>query len=282
MKVEKFVYVLFIFLLSCSTQNKRNHNNICPEGYIPVDIYDAIEYLNCSLSDDIKQKIVSFFENEEVEIEYLEDENPEIEILDDKKLNEMPVEDEDFMLFLFYYDFGRNIRNTWELWSEENDLVHFFNSYEIFHPDDMSSIILTSFYRRMKNKEIDFEGQVQDYLDFRKPYQEFENEEIKRALDAYNNYNLGDTITIYMEMDESAGINTIVGIGPGYEWIFNPEKDLELSGKIIKKEVIKDCTDINLLIHILRYNKKGIVEMLGKKVIIGDTTDFNLKYLRYK
>ena len=274
MKIKKFVCIIIICLISCSTQHRKNNfNSYPPEGYVPVDLYDAIEYLNCIMSEECKQKIVRYFEKEEIEVDSLGDEPIEIEILEDENLEKTFVEDEDFMLFLFYYDFGRNIRNTWGLWSGENDLVKFFNSYEIFHPDDMSSIILLSFYRKMKNKEIDFEGQVQEFLDYWKPILETEKKETKRALETYDKYNLGNAITIYMQVDT---ITLNAGI-PHYEWIYNSEKDLKIRGKIIQKEIIQDSTDVRLLTQILDINRNRIT-ILGKNVKAADTIEMRLKF----
>jgi len=235
--------------------NSNIFNSYSSEEYIPVDLYDAIEYLNCILSKKNKRKIVQYFETDKI--------------------------------IFWGYDFGKSIRNDWGLWRGENDLVIFFNSYGIFHPDEMSSIILTSFYRKMKNQEIDFEGQVKKFLDDLIIWKEHENNESKRALEAYSKYQECDLITIYMEMDlwifnniDNVGASVI--ISPGYEWTFNPEKDLELKGKILEKEIIEDSTNVNLLIKVLDFNKKGMVKIYSEDTKVGDTIEITLKYLRYE
>lgn len=45
-------------------------------------------------------------------------------------------------------------------------LLEFFNNKSINHPDDMSSIILTSMYRSICGVEINLQEQIQYYLDF--------------------------------------------------------------------------------------------------------------------
>lgn len=60
---------------------------------------------------------------------------------------------------LFHADFGRWMRNNWGLWSGST-LSKYFNELGVFHPDDMSGIILTSYWRRSRGVEIDLEGQV--------------------------------------------------------------------------------------------------------------------------
>ena len=249
MKIEKLICIVFICLMSCVSQTKINDScsSYPKKGYVPIDLYDAVEYLNCQWSAKDKRKIGRLLEDEAVG--------------------------------QLHFGTGMGIRNGWELWQGENELVKFFNSHGIFHPDDMSSIILTSFHRKLNNKGIDFESQVQYYLDYWKPIQEYEEKETKRVLAAYDKYNLGDTITIYMEMDEG---NAVVGIGSGYEWTFNPENDLEFKGKIIEKTIIEDSTNVRLLTHVLHINKEGTIEILGKQVKLGDTIVVDLRYLRYE
>jgi hypothetical protein len=74
---------------------------------------------------------------------------------------------------------GRYLRNNWYLnWSKElaaetKDkgypqemplIVEWFNNdYDITNPDDMSSIILRSFHRKLNNKPLDIAGQVKQY-----------------------------------------------------------------------------------------------------------------------
>lgn len=58
--------------------------------------------------------------------------------------------------------FGLWMRNNWQLWGGSR-LSKYFNELGIFHPDDMSGIILVSYHRYLKNEEIKLEEQVQFY-----------------------------------------------------------------------------------------------------------------------
>ena len=51
------------------------------------------------------------------------------------------------------------LRNNWGLWKGLR-LAQWFNKQDIFHPDDMSGIILASFWRHLNHKPIDLRGQV--------------------------------------------------------------------------------------------------------------------------
>lgn len=65
-----------------------------------------------------------------------------------------------------HFGTGMSIRNNWGLWKGKNKLPKFFRSKGIFHPDDMSSIILTSFHRQLNDKPIDLDEQVELYKDY--------------------------------------------------------------------------------------------------------------------
>ena len=61
---------------------------------------------------------------------------------------------------------GLKIRNEWELWKGTSKLFTFFNDMKISHPDDMSGIILTSYFRKMNNQDIKLDEQIENYLTY--------------------------------------------------------------------------------------------------------------------
>ena len=64
-----------------------------------------------------------------------------------------------------HFGLGMWIRNNWKLW-KGGELAKYFNSIGIFHPDDMSGIILTSYYRHLKGQERALDKQVKYYQDY--------------------------------------------------------------------------------------------------------------------
>ena len=60
---------------------------------------------------------------------------------------------------------GMWIRNNWGLW-KGGELSKYFNSIGIYHPDDMSGIILTSYYRHLHGQYRELEKQVKYYQDY--------------------------------------------------------------------------------------------------------------------
>jgi len=66
----------------------------------------------------------------------------------------------------YHHGLGRWMRNNWGLWGEGSRLAKWFNSKGIMHPDDMSGIILDSFWRHLNDKPIKLKEQVKCYQDY--------------------------------------------------------------------------------------------------------------------
>ena len=62
----------------------------------------------------------------------------------------------------YHMGIGLWMRNNWGLWKGSH-LADHFRSLGIFHPDDMSGIIITSFYRHLNGKPIRLDEQVERY-----------------------------------------------------------------------------------------------------------------------
>jgi hypothetical protein len=65
----------------------------------------------------------------------------------------------------YHHTLGMWIRNNWGLWSNSH-LAEYFNSLGVYHPDDMSTIILKSFYRYLNNEDIKLDEQIKYYQDY--------------------------------------------------------------------------------------------------------------------
>lgn len=120
------IILILLVAISCKKDKCEKYNH----DYIPIDLYDSIDFLNCIWSDKLKENFRK--------------------------------EDEKYAGI----QFGRGIRNSWNLWKGKNQLCKYFFKLGIYHPDDMSSIILKSFHRKLNNKEIDLESQVNFYKEY--------------------------------------------------------------------------------------------------------------------
>lgn len=88
------------------------------------------------------------------------------------------------------FGFGMWIRNNWRLWGGSR-LSKYFNDLGIYHPDDMSGIILVSYHRHLNNRDIDLPGQVKCYHVY---WENVNTAELSRRQEEFSEYNVGDTL----------------------------------------------------------------------------------------
>jgi len=132
--MKKLLTILIITstLFSCSifggkvNLTKSEINGV----YIPKDVNDAISELNKKFSDSLKTEI--------------------------KKMSENHFSSS------FHFGTGMWMRNNWGLWGGSR-LSKYFNDLGIYHPDNMSGIILNSYYRALNNKPIKLDEQTEYY-----------------------------------------------------------------------------------------------------------------------
>jgi len=65
----------------------------------------------------------------------------------------------------YHLGLGMWVRNNWGLWKGSR-LKDYFNGLGIFHPDDMSGIILDSFWRHLNNSPINLQEQIKYYQEY--------------------------------------------------------------------------------------------------------------------
>ncbi len=195
-----------ILLLVFSTIFSQSDCQEYKDNYIPKNLQDAIEYLDCQWSES--DKIA--FQNK--------DENTAVTEL--------------------HFGTGMGIRNGWELWKGKNRISRYFRSKGISHPDDMSSIILTSFHRKLNNKPIDLNSQI----DYYRNYWEEANKEIKQAdqrqdeliKEEFDNFEINDSVKIAIKINKQ-GKNVWAYRIQKYPDL-NEEPDCYINGKITDKK----------------------------------------------
>lgn len=101
--------------------------------YIPKDLEDCFSQLNSFWNDSVKLSI--------------------------KTMNEGDFVAES------HFGIGMWMRNNWGLWSSSR-LSSYFSSLYVFHPDDMSGIILRSYHRKLNNKDLKLEEQIRLYQEY--------------------------------------------------------------------------------------------------------------------
>jgi len=65
----------------------------------------------------------------------------------------------------YHMSLGLWMRNNWGLW-KEGPLYDDLSARGLFHPDDMSGLILTSFWRQLHNQPLEIEAQIAAYQEY--------------------------------------------------------------------------------------------------------------------
>jgi hypothetical protein len=156
MRAAIAILFLAISFSSCTPQINCDSYS---ENYIPVDLNDAINFLDCMWSDSDKELIKNMDENDAIAE--------------------------------LHFGTGLSIRNNWGLWRGDTEIAKYFNEIEIHHPDAMSGIILTSFHRYLNNKDILLEEQINEIKLFNEKQAK---EEAERIRNEFSTYNINDTV----------------------------------------------------------------------------------------
>jgi len=183
--------------------NKRTLLDTINGVYIPKNLDDCFKQIDNFWSDSTKNMVKSWTENE--------------------------------FLTNTHFGFGMWIRNNWYLWGGSR-LSKYFNDMGIFHSDDMSSIILKSYYRYLTGEKIKLKKQIKDCKSYWKSSQKpLKSENKFRAKDSYNEeYSSLDSALI--DSDNIVEVRII-----GYKKI--PSKIRKF--KNLNQLTIVDCPDMN-------------------------------------
>lgn len=128
--INKIILILVLLsLFNCGIINDSYKSRI-DGNYIPRNLNDAISEIEKQFSDSTKNSIKQMSEND--------------------------------FIAESHFGTGKRIRNNWSLWRKSR-LSTYFNKKGVFHPDDMSSIILRSYHRKTTKKEINLNEQIAFY-----------------------------------------------------------------------------------------------------------------------
>jgi hypothetical protein len=199
-----------------------------------------------------------------------------------KELDKFKNKSEKDAVTELHFGTGQWIRNSWIYDNRDTALTNYFHSLGVFHPDDISSIILTSLHRTINKKDIELNKQVEHYQAYWKPIVDCEKKQKADAVLNYNKFKIGDSISIFMPVDTSDGShNAVLYDCPTTEWNFDTAKDLLVKGTITKKYFINDTANVFFTVHITYMNRKD-TPILMTEVKTGDEKDFSLSGLTIK
>jgi len=161
--IAKLIVILTLITTSLFAQTNCDKY---PEKYIPIDLNDALNYLDCLWSKSDKEGFKKISENEAVN--------------------------------RLHWGTGMGIRNSWGLWKGDSRIAKYFHDLGIYHPDDMSGIILTSFHRYLNKTDIKLDEQIKFYKDY---WEKAKLAESAREHIEFNEFYLNDTVAFKYNYD---------------------------------------------------------------------------------
>ncbi len=238
---------IFIFILLLCLSGCRNAEKKIVRKNLPRNLKEAISYLNNDWN-----------------------------FLEKIKFKNQP---EDEAVTSLHFSTGLWIRNNWIYGDRDTSLVNYFHRIGIYAPDDISSIIVTSFHRQLNHKPLDIDGQVKPIKAYWKAISDCEANTMKIALLNYKKYTAGSPITILMAVDTSdKQRNATVYECLNVDWKFNPQKDLMINGIVTGKYFRGDSSNVFFKVRIDKMNYPNTA-IFSDAVKIGHVVDFSLDHL---
>jgi len=138
-----------------------------------------------------------------------------------------------------HFGLGLNIRNERNLW-KASFLKNWFRLKGIYHPDDMSSIILTSYHRKLNKKYINFKEQKKFYKTYWKLSKI--SEDTLKVWRANHKINQIDELEIFSEIFRNP--RKVMGT----ELVFSKNRKASIELNYIAESIAVDKYQVNLKI----------------------------------
>lgn len=126
--MKKFTFIVLLFVLLCDAVSGKDNQSGRPET-----LEETFTFLDRMFDDTAKYSFMT-----------------------------LP---EDIATIRLHFTLGLYMRNHWGLWGSSK-LKRHFEALGVFHPDDMSTIILKSYHRYLNDKPLALDSQVQYYQRF--------------------------------------------------------------------------------------------------------------------
>lgn len=87
-------------------------------------------------------------------------------IIDLKTLHEIDTLEKEDDMIMYHFSIGRTIRNSFGLINGKSELYQYFYDLGLRHPDDMSSVILSTFWCKRHGKEYNLTNEIDYYIKY--------------------------------------------------------------------------------------------------------------------
>ena len=131
-----------------------------------------------------------------------------------------------------HFGMGLFLRNTWIRNHDQSEQIQkYFDGLGIYHPDDISSIILTSYHRHLNNKPLKLEQQADFYKRFWAEEEACDQMQEDRAKTYLEQFQIGDTLLVKLPLDDK---KDALNYACYEEWDAEVRASLKIQGKLIE------------------------------------------------
>jgi len=181
-------------------------------------------------------------------------------LLPDSLRAELTLLSRDEFISKTHFGLGLWLRNNWQLWGGSR-LSTYFRDKGIFHADDMSGIILTSYHRHLNHQDIGLAEQIASSQAYWKKREEENLIRKKEALEEDRKYldewQVGDTLEFMFELG----------------FVSQEQEDIWMSDACIATGILleKNREEVRVRVKILETcDRKGLIYEDNKDVLIFD------------
>lgn len=177
----------------------------------------------------------------------------------------------------FHFGMPLAYRNQYLKKPEDSTLVKYFQSLEISHVDDMSSIVFNSLLKRINKQPIELNNQISNIKKYWTKIKTRELINTLRGIKNFNNHQIGDTVVIRMPINDQVGNSTIRHSFPHENnWIYNDSIDFLIKGVLKEKYKSRDSLLIKCDIKVLSLNRPEI-NFLMNEIKVGDLIECDMR-----
>jgi hypothetical protein len=178
----------------------------------------------------------------------------------------------------YHFGTGLWIRNNWGLWQESRLWMYFYNK-GISHPDDISSLILKSYHRKITNNPLLLHEEISEIREAMEENKQINQKEKDRAIFISQQVEKGDSIKFQIPIDSESNTTFFYGY-PAL--VFADQSELRdsmiiIQGLVMEKTTTETDSISNYRIKILQLSRQGI-DLFGNKNT-GDEIELEAGYL---
>lgn len=199
-------------------------------------------------------------------------------LFSDSLIAEMNHISNDEIIGNYHFGIGLWIRNNWGLWKNSRLWMYFYNK-GISHPDDISSLILKLYHRKITSNKLLFQKEIESIKESIAEDNKIERKEKNREIAISSLVDEGDSIKFQIPINLESNSLFFYAYPALIFEDQNETRDsmLIISGIVIDKSDSEIDSVSNYRIKILRLSQQGVKVFSGKE--IGDEIELGAREL---